>query len=288
MKKIIVSLIVIIIAVSAIIYCYDTYLLDKNQSAMNRYSHCLDCVPITSCKSLDYWQEEFIGKNRNAEDVKRTFHKFKIIEDGNDLIVINGVINGNYSGNCPNDDEISHAYFSIGKRYIVWGDIIVKDIEIYDNEDIEKYVSIAKENNVENSQPETSGNQTEDSKIENKYCSLTMLQTFDYLNNNSPFNLGSSGSVNFTKRFDYERNSWVEGEINISGGLGSNSRLSGKYTITSGNILKISGLSATGGSFDASRNGDSFGSFKINCSGDLEGYLRDYNGNTKNVKFLKN
>lgn len=119
------------------------------------------------------------------------------------------------------------------------------------------------------------------------YCSLTFEKTFDYLVSNSPFNLGSGGSVNFTKRFDYQRNAWVEGEVNISGGLGSNSRLSGQYRVTAGNMLKISELRATSGIYDASRNGDTYGSFTINCDGNIVGYLRDSNGNTKDITFEK-
>lgn len=119
------------------------------------------------------------------------------------------------------------------------------------------------------------------------YCSLTLAETFSYLTENSPFNLGSSGSVNFTKRFSYERNAWVEKEIHISGGMNSNSRLLGKYQVTNRNTIRVFELRATGGMFDATRNGDTFGSFTINCNGDIEGYLRDYNGNTKDVTFKK-
>ena len=119
------------------------------------------------------------------------------------------------------------------------------------------------------------------------YCSLTLAETFTFLTDNSPFNLGSTGSVNFTKRFDYGRNAWVEGEINISGGMGSNSRLSGQYRVTNRNTLKVSGLKATGGRFDASRNGDTYGSFTINCDGNIEGYLRDYKGNSRDILIKK-
>lgn len=125
-------------------------------------------------------------------------------------------------------------------------------------------------------------------KTKTDFCSLTIVQTFDYLINNSPFKLGNKGEVNFTKRFDFNNNKWVEGEVNISGGIGSNSRLSGNYEVTNRNTLKVYGLKATDGMFDASRNSDTYGTLTINCNGDIEGYLKDYKGNSKDILIKKN
>lgn len=283
MKKIIILILTLIVAFFTITYCYDTYNPRKSKRKGVNYKLGWDCERIVSQYDLSWFTEYIIDNNQTAEDVKSYFRGFKIIEDGNDLIIVNGILNKNYSGSCPNYDDTSHAYIDLGKRYFIWGDIIVKNVEVYDNDDIEKYESY----NIENSNNETTQDRLDESKQELNYCSLTLAETFDYLTKNSPFNLGASGSVNFTKRWDYQRNSWVEGEINISGGLGSNSRLSGKYQITNRNTIKVFELRVTRGMFDASRNEDTFGSFTINCDGNVRGYLRDYDGNTKDVIFEK-
>lgn len=123
--------------------------------------------------------------------------------------------------------------------------------------------------------------------LSSDYCQLTFTQTFNYLTQNSPFQLGNEGEVNFTKRFDFNHNKWVEGSINISGGLNYNNRLSGKYEIIKGNLIQIHKLKAIGGNYDASNNSYTFGSFKINCNGDIEGYLKDYKGNSKDILIKK-
>ena len=284
MKKTIIFIIITLLSISVAIYCYETYFLKKSKKSGVNLSLGWDCERIVSKYKLSWFNDNIIDNNQTAEDIKGYFRQFKIIEDGNDLIIVNGILNDNYSGGCPDYDDTSHAFIDFGKKYIVWGDVIVKNVETYDNVDIKEYNSSLVESEEKYSNQEVSQNE---SNQEKNYCSLSLAETFTFLTDNSPFNLGSTGSVNFTKRFDYGRNAWVEGEINISGGMGSNSRLSGQYRVTNRNTIKVSGLKATGGRFDASRNGDTYGSFTINCNGNIEGYLRDYNGNTKDVSFEK-
>ncbi len=118
----------------------------------------------------------------------------------------------------------------------------------------------------------------------NNYCDLTIAETFEYLYTESPFDLGNSGTVYFTKRFSYEYNKWVEDKITISGGR---ARLEGDWKIISGNRIRVSNMSATSGMFDASRNGDTSGIFTIKCNGDIEGVLKDTNGNRKEILIKK-
>lgn len=123
-----------------------------------------------------------------------------------------------------------------------------------------------------------------DTQKSSNYCSLTSNETFEYLYADSPFRLGSSGTVNFTKRFSYERNGWVENKITI---LGGRARLEGNWQVIRGNRIRVSNIIATNGMYDASRNGGSSGILTITCNGDIQGTLRDSNGNSKDILIEK-
>jgi hypothetical protein len=112
------------------------------------------------------------------------------------------------------------------------------------------------------------------------YCSLSSTETFEYLYSESPFKLGGSGTVEFTKTFSYERDSWVENKITI---LGGRARLEGNWKVIGGSKIRVSNLIATNGTFDASRDNGSGGVLTINCNGDIEGMLSDSNGNRKDI-----
>jgi hypothetical protein len=118
-----------------------------------------------------------------------------------------------------------------------------------------------------------------------QYCSLTLDETFNYLYESSPFKLGNSGRVNFSKRFSYENDRWVENKITITGGNGL-SRLEGEWQLIGENKIRVKNLIATNGLFDASRNNATNGILIINCDGDITGVLSDTNGNVKDI-FIK-
>ncbi|MDB0601767.1 hypothetical protein PL373_11525 [Tenacibaculum maritimum] len=214
----------------------------------------------------------------------------------------NGIVLMGFSSSTSNfiqylKDGIKKEYILTGSYSSIWKNTQNKNIRVkLDNS--EKYVCYSYDslNNELSSKKmvlkfKEELNQIHSISIKDndtsKFCSLTKEETFNYLIANSPFKLGNEGEVNFTKRFDFNHNQWVEGSINISGSLNYNNRLSGKYEVIKGNLIQLDELKAIGGNYDASNNSYSFGSFKINCSGDIEGYLKDYKGNSKDILIKK-
>lgn len=118
------------------------------------------------------------------------------------------------------------------------------------------------------------------------YCNMLSNEVFDYLTGTNSFYLGDRGSVSFLKRFNYESESWVEGNVVINGGIGSN-RLEGTWRILGNNQIFLDEIIVTGGMFDASRNKGSYGTLKINCDGDLSGFLTDGSGKRVDIRLRK-
>lgn len=116
------------------------------------------------------------------------------------------------------------------------------------------------------------------------YCSLSSLETYDYLIDTRSFTLNGHGSVRFTKRFDHGRDKWTEDNIIITSGT---YRLEGSWQVKRGGIITIRDYKIIGGNFDASNNSPAHGLLTIECNGNLEGVLRDRNGNTIDVLIKK-
>lgn len=118
----------------------------------------------------------------------------------------------------------------------------------------------------------------------NNFCSLSSLETYDYLINTRSFTLNGHGSVRFTKRFDHGRDKWTEDKMIITSGT---YRLEGTWQVKRGGIITIRNYKVIGGNFDASNNNPANGLLTIGCNGNLEGVLRDRNGNTIDLLIKK-
>ncbi|GAB1857345.1 hypothetical protein MHTCC0001_21810 [Flavobacteriaceae bacterium MHTCC 0001] len=138
-----------------------------------------------------------------------------------------------------------------------------------------------KQTQTQNRQNTSTNNNT--SKTGN-YCSLSSLETYNYLLDTRSFTLNGNGSVRFTKRFDHGRDKWVEDKFIISSGT---YRLEGLWQVKRGNLITIKNFRVISGSFDASNNSTSRGMLTIGCNGNLEGILRDRNGNTIDILIKK-
>lgn len=103
------------------------------------------------------------------------------------------------------------------------------------------------------------------------YCNLSANAFFEFLTSNN-FTLNGSGSVKFSRRYDYSREQYVEGDITISG---SGTSLIGKYEVMNGSMIYISDLSVISGYFDASNNEGSSGAASVDCNGNLLGTLSE-------------
>jgi hypothetical protein len=101
------------------------------------------------------------------------------------------------------------------------------------------------------------------------YCNLSANSFFEFLTSNN-FTLNGNGSVRFSRRYDFARDHYVEGDITISG---SGTSLKGKYEVMNGSMIYISDLSVVSGYFDASNNEGSSGAASVDCNGNLSGTL---------------
>jgi len=142
-----------------------------------------------------------------------------------------------------------------------------------------------KTNNRPNSQVENRNNTSNTkNRTFSSYCSLSSTETYDYLINTRSFTLNGNGSVRFTKRYDYGRDKWTSDKMIISSG---NYRLEGTWQVKGGNTITIRNYKVISGSFDASNNRPANGLLTIGCNGNLNGVLRDRNGNMIDIRINK-
>lgn len=137
--------------------------------------------------------------------------------------------------------------------------------------------------NTQNQNPQQATTNNNNPKTGN-YCSLSSLETYNYLIDTRSFTLNGKGSVRFTKRFDHGRDKWVEDKFIISSGA---YRLEGNWQVKRGGIISIRNYKVINGNFDASNNSSANGILEIQCNGNLSGVLRDRNGNPIDIYIKK-